>query len=379
MECQRCGRSSEEAAFCTWCGTRQGASKPSAAGRRGDRFAAHPGEVVLQPSVLTTIFPHLGRERVGEFQWALLVGLGLIVVLYFTGLVAAAILMAAVLVPILYVMYLYDARVYRDTPIPVLGWTLGAGAVLGVIVTVAIDSIAPSTPLVRSSPFGPSIDMTGLLVFLVGVPILIEIVKPLPTLILRRSKAFPESIDGLVFGIAAGLGYAAAETIVHTASVIADGGIRGGPGNWIYELVTIAIFMPLLHGSTTGLIVAALWRRGGAMGRLAIGGIVAALLGHVAFAVGSELLGGSGQPQLIVLGWQAIVVGALLLTVRVTLHKALLEEVSDLGLAMFDCPNCDSHVTAAAFCPVCGMALSASPRSGRTHVPPPRSMRAEGT
>lgn len=379
MECQRCGRSSEEAPFCTWCGTRQGASKPSAAGRRGDRFAAHPGEVVLQPSVLTTIFPHLGRQRVGEFEWALLVGLGLIVLLYFTGFIAAAILMAAVLVPILYVMYLYDARVYRDTPIPVLGWTLGAGAVLGVIVTVAINSIAPATPLVRSSPFGPSIDTTGLLVFLIGVPILIEIIKPLPTLILRRSKAFPESIDGLVFGIAAGLGYAAAETIVHTASVIADGGVRGGPGNWIYELATIAIFSPLLHGSTTGLIVAALWRRGDRMGLLGIGGVAAALLGHIAFAVGSELLGGTGQPQLIVLGWQALVVATLLLAVRLTLHKALLEEASVLGLATFDCPNCDSHVTAAGFCPVCGMALSASPKPAKTQVPPARSIRAEGT
>lgn len=379
MECQRCGRSSEEAAFCTWCGTRQGAEKPSAAGRRGDRFAAHPGEVVLQPSVLTTIFPHLGRQRVGEFEWALLVGLGLIVLLYFTGFIAAAILMAAVLVPILYVMYLYDARVYRDAPIPVLGWTLGAGAVLGVIVTVAIDSIAPATPLVRSSPFGPSIDMTGFLIFLVGVPILIEILKPLPTLILRRSNAFPESIDGLVFGIAAGLGYAAAETIVHTASVIASGGVNGVSGNWIYELATIAIFTPLLHGSTTGLIVAALWRRGDGMGLLGIGGVAAALLGHIAFAVGSELLGGTGQPQLIVLGWQAIVVAALLLAVRLTLHKALLEEAADLGLTTFDCPNCDSHVTAAGFCPVCGMALRAAPRAGKTKAPPARSTRAEGT
>ena len=42
----------------------------------------------------------------------------------------AVLLVAAILVPLLYVLYLYEVRTYRDAPVPVFGMTLGAGVVL---------------------------------------------------------------------------------------------------------------------------------------------------------------------------------------------------------------------------------------------------------
>ena len=202
-----------------------------------------------------------------------------------------------------------------------------------------------------------------MLVFLVVVPILVEAVKPLPALVLRRSGDFPETIDGLVFGVAAGLGFAAAETIVHFSQVIITSPIRVEPGNWIYPLASIAILMPLLQGTATGLVAGAVWQIGkrpfNRLGAVAIG---TAVIGHIAFVLGSALVAVRGFEPIVVVLWQAAVVGAMLVAVRTLLHRALLDEAAALGLASLACPNCDAVVTAAAFCPACGLALAATPR-----------------
>lgn len=381
MVCEHCHRQSAPALFCTFCGTRQGAGGQPVAGRRADRFAAHPNEGVLHASVVTTLFPHLGHPKVSEFRWALLLGGAVLVLLYALGLIAAAILAGAVFVPVVYLVYLYEARVYRDAPVRVVGLTLGAGAILGVVVTLVGDALAGGAAAAISlTPLGVSIDTASVVLFLVLLPVISEILKPLPALLLRGDSDFPETVDGLVFGIAAGLGFAAAQTILHFSRVITSGEIQSTPGAWIYPILTLAVLAPLLQGSATGLITAALWkRRSGALGRLALASIIAAVVGHVAFDLGSGLLDSLGPSPLLTLGWQTLIVGGLLVAVRILLHRALLEEAGDLGISASVCPNCDSHVMTASFCPVCGMAMRATPRDVPTK--PRRSNRpspAEG-
>ncbi len=371
MRCQQCDRESADAVFCTWCGAMQGAGA-SPADRRMLRFAAHPNEGVLEPAVISTLLPHLGHRQVNEFRWALVIGSALIGLLYVAGLITAAILMAAILVPVVYVMYLYEVRVYRDAPVQVTGLTMGAGVVVGVVVTLIVDALAGGAPLMRSTPLGLTLDVPGVALFLVVVPIVVEVLKPLPALVLQRSGDFPETIDGLVFGVAAGLGFAAAETIVHFSQVIATSPIRVESGNWIYPLASIAILMPLLHGTATGLIAGSVWQaRRRPFNRLGIFAIGAALVGHIAFVLGSDVLDAAGFEPIVVILWQAMVVGVMLMAVRMLLHRALLDEVAAMGLASLTCPNCDSLVTAAGFCPACGLALAAAPRaagSGRRDV-----------
>lgn len=378
MVCENCGRESAEAQFCTFCGTRQGASTRAVGGRRGERFAAHPNEGVLQPGVVTTLFPHLAHGNVNEYRWALLIGGAILVVLYLLGLIAAAVLTGAILVPVVYILYLYEARVYRDAPVQVVGLTLGGGALVGVVITLIGDAIAGIGPLIRSTRGGLEIDVSGVAIFLIALPIVTEIVKPLPAFLLRRWASFPETIDGLVFGIAAGLGFAAAETILHFASVITSGEIQSTPGDWIYPLITLAILMPLLHGSATGLITGALWQRPpGALRQLALGAIGVAILGHIAFVLGTEVLQEVSPSPLVPLAWQIGIVGGLLIAVRIVLHRALLDEAQDLGLTQVVCPNCSSHVTAASFCPVCGAAMRAAPRASSA-AKNDRAARTEG-
>src|SRR6266849_4131845 len=123
--------------FCTRGGAHRGTTGEAGdAKTRRHHYAAHPAEHVMQPSVFTTIFPHLGHQKIHEFRWAFAVGLAGILVLYISGLITAAILVATLLVPVLYLIYLYEAQVYRDEPAVVLGFTIGGGALVGIVLTL---------------------------------------------------------------------------------------------------------------------------------------------------------------------------------------------------------------------------------------------------
>lgn len=365
MQCRSCGRDAPDGTFCTICGADQraiDAPRPDGlAAPRWERFAAHPDEHVMQPGLMTTLFPHLDHARVNEFRWALFAGLGVILLLYLAGLITAAILVAAFLVPILYVLYVYEVRVFRDAPVLVFGLTFGAGIVIGVVVTIVGNLVRGPLPAIDASPFGINVDLAAFLLSVVVLPVIQEVLKPIPALALRGRAEFSQTIDGLVLGVAAGLGFALAQTIVQLSGVIATLDVRTDPANWIFPLVTYAVLLPVLHGSSTGVIAAALWRIGKRhRGRLEAGGLIAGLASQVAFAAGTQLVVASDLGQPVVLIWQALVVGSLLLYVRFLLHVSLREEAASFGLVRRTCPNCGQTNMAAGFCPSCGMALSAA-------------------
>ena len=363
MRCDHCANDVPDGVFCTRCGAHQGTAGGVAdAKTRPHRYAAHPSEHVVQPSVFTTIFPHLGHQKIHEFRWAFAVGLAGILVLYITGLITAAILVATFLVPVLYLIYLYEAQVYRDEPAIVLGFTIGGGAVLGLIVTLIERALYNPYADVGNPLRNAGVSIGSLLFLGLLVPVVQEVLKPLPAVLLPNRTDFPETVDGLVFGIAAGLGFSVAESLVAFSSVIATLPPHLAPGNWIFDLATLAVFQPLLQGSATGIVVAAIWRyRRGRLGRRELGGVGVAVLAHVAFAMGTQVLKGELVSQLFILVWQALLVGALLVYVRYLLHHALLEEAAHMGFAETVCPNCHMHIVASGFCPSCGMALTAAP------------------
>src|SRR5436190_2040027 len=175
MRCDHCAHDVPDGVFCTRCGAHQGTTEEFGNAKlREHRYAAHPGEHVAQPSVITTLFPHLGHHKIHEFRWALIAGLAGVLILYVSGLIAAAILVAAL-----------------------LGF--------------------------------------GLL-----VPLIQEAAKAAPAIFLPNRKDFPETVDGLVFGIAAGLGFSLAETLINFATTLQYLG-HVAPANWIYPLTTISV------------------------------------------------------------------------------------------------------------------------------------------
>jgi hypothetical protein len=372
MRCDHCANDVPDGVFCTRCGAHQGTTgQTSDAKKRQHRYAAHPSEHVLQPAIFTTIFPHLGHAKVHEFRWAFVVGVAAIVVLYAAGLISAAILVAIFLVPVLYLIYLYETQIYRDEPGLVLGFILGGGVVLGIVVTIIERSLY--NPYANfGNPLRSAGVSVGALLFLgLVLPIAQEAVKPLPALFLPNRRDFPETVDGLVFGIAAGLGFSVAESLVAFSSVITSLPLHTFSGNWIYDLATIAVLQPLLQGSTTGIVVAAVWRfRRGRFSSRELGGVGMAVIAHVAFSFGTQVWKDALLNPLFVLVWQAAVVGAVLIYLRYLLHHSLLEEAAHMGFAETVCPNCHTHIVASGFCPNCGMALTAAPAAvKRTRKP----------
>ena len=365
MRCDHCANDVPDGVFCTRCGAHQGTTGELRGARsREHNYAAHPSEHVVQPSVFTTLFPHLGRQKVHEFRWAFAVGIAGIVVLYGAGLIAAAILVAIFLVPVLYLIYLYEAQVYRDAPATVLGFTIGGGVVIGLVVTL-IERAVYNPYSGVGNPLRGAGHAAGTLLFLgVLVPVVQEVLKPLPALFLPNRADFPETVDGVVFGIAAGIGFSVAESLVSFSTALTSLPAYMTPGNWIYQLATLAVFQPLLQGSATGMIAAAVWRyRRGRLAGRELGAVGIAVGAHIAFSLGTQLLRDVAAAQLFVLVWQAAIVAGVLVYVRYLLHHSLLEEAAHMGYAETVCANCHMHIVASGFCPNCGMALTAAPTS----------------
>jgi len=371
MRCDHCANDVPDGVFCTRCGAHQGVMEGVGDPKlRENRYAAHPGEHVVQASIFTTLFPHIGHHKVHEFRWAFFAGLAGIFILYLAGLITAAILVSAFLVPVLYLIYLYEAQVYRDEPATVLGFTIGGGFIVGLILTIITNALV--NPITASAGLASDIGT----LFLAGllIPVVQEVAKPLPALLLRGREPFTETVDGLVFGIAAGLGFSVAETLIRFSSLITSLPIRSeNSANWIFPLVGIAVLQPLMQGSATGIVVAAIWRHArGRFEKREWGGILIAVLGHIAFSAGSTALAERGVAPLVGIVWQATVVGGLLIYVRYLLHLSLLEEAAHMGYSETMCPSCHRHIYASGFCPNCGMALTAAP----THVKRARRTRA---
>jgi RsiW-degrading membrane proteinase PrsW (M82 family) len=367
VRCDHCGHNVPDGVFCTRCGAHQGTTQEAGAAKsREHRYAAHPGEHVAQPAVFSTLFPHLGHHKIHEFRWAFIAGLVGVLILYAAGLITAAILVSAFLVPVLYLIYLYEAQVYRDEPALVLAFTIGGGLLVGIVVTLFERLIYNPFQYVPN-PLGAATVSVGAVVILgFVVPIIQEALKPIPAFFLPNRADFPETIDGLVFGIASGLGFSVAETLIGFSSTLASLPPHVAPGNWIYDLATIAVFQPLLQGTATGMIVATIWRfRRGRLAGRELGAVAMAVLAHIAFSTGTVVMKETATNPLFIILWQAVVVGMLLIYVRYLLHYSLLEEAAHMGFAETVCPNCHMHIVASGFCPNCGMALSAVPAAVR--------------
>jgi hypothetical protein len=372
VRCDHCAQEGPDGVFCTRCGAHQGTTKESGnAKTREHRYAAHPGEHVAHPAVFTTLFPHLGHNKIHEFRWAFIAGLAGVLVLYLAGLITAAILVSAFLVPVLYLIYLYEAQVYRDEPAMVLGFTIGGGVVVGIVVTLFERLIYNPFQYAPNPLTGAGVGIGAVLILGLVIPLIQEALKPIPAFFLPNRADFPETVDGLVFGVAAGLGFSLAETLIGFSSTLTSLPAHVAPGNWIFDLATLAVFQPLLQGSATGMIVATIWRfRRGRLAGRELGGVAVALLAHIAFSAGTVVMKDASTNPLFILIWQAAVVGVLLIYIRYLLHYSLLEEAAHMGFAETVCPNCHMHIVASGFCPNCGMALSAVPGAVRRNRKP---------
>lgn len=373
MQCRNCGRELEGGNYCPWCGAHQTANRERHVSRRPHVYAANPSEHVLQPSIVSTLFPHLGPRRLFQLRWLLLVAVVALIGISLGKLVPLAIVLSALLLPVLYLFYFYDAQLYEDEPFTVLGATFLVGAIFGGAMSLLFYRLILSQ---FRAGFGPSTNYVLLVgVFLPIIGQLLMLIGPLTLYIARRQ--FDDVLDGLAFGAAAGLGFSATQSIAYAWYLISGPFVQSGAiSAWVLPTLKIALLIPLLDAATTGLICAALWlrrdrqpaeRTRGAVTDLALA-IIIALLGQIAPAIGSTLWGG----PLLDLLWYGGAVVIMLLLVRSLLHIGLIDKARPLRSGNAEeCPQCFHQLRGTeSFCPYCGLALRATPRRAqRTRTP----------
>jgi RsiW-degrading membrane proteinase PrsW (M82 family) len=336
------------------------------------RFAAAPHEHVYHPALVSTFFPHLGSQRAQQVRWVLLGGAAVVFVLALGRLVPIAIIAAALLVPLLYLFYFYDVQIYENEPIRVLGGTFILGALLGTGMSLLAYRVTQNLSV--GSFFGPSTQyvlVTGVL-----LPLASQVLMLVGPLILFATRPrFDEVLDGLGFGVASGLGFAAAQSIVYSWLLITGQFLQVGTGeSWALPIIRISLLIPLVYAATTGLICAALWLRRdpqppahdlGTVASLPVACLVAGL-GLVVPAVGSDLRGGLLQD----LAWYGGTLIVLILIVRHVLHVGLVEKARTLGHSgVVRCPHCFHEVPDVPFCPHCGRAMRTAAKRARRPMP----------
>lgn len=380
MRCVFCGQETPQGRFCAHCGARL-TGEPERPGshyqRRAFAFAANPSEHVYHPSVISTLFPHLGPARTHQLRWILAAAAIVIFLIAFGRFVPLAIVLAALLVPALYLWYFFAVAIYREEPLAVLVGTFVAGLVLG-----AVLSLALYTPLQHQSAAsllpgrGPApgyLLLAGIVFPLVALALMLVG----PVLLLLTRPRFDELLDGLAFGAASGLGFAAAQSVIFSWLLIVGGFQRGGAGySWALDIVRVALLQPLVYASAAGLVGAALWlARDRQVSRRTLGPLAwpivdvpIAVLGIVLPALFSVLHGG----QVLDLVYYGVALVVVLLVIRYVVHVGLLEKARALGHGeTLRCPHCGEEIGDTAFCQHCGLALgSLAPRERPSRAGP---------
>jgi hypothetical protein len=326
-----------------------------------------PSQRVAQLAIISTLFPHLPHRRGAPFRLALTAGGALVVVLAALHLFAPATVAAVFLLPVLYLMYLYEVEIYENEPWLVVGATIVIGALLGTAFTTVTGGTL--SQLVLTEDRDTAFVLAG-----VAIPIVAQVLMLVGPLFLYLFRdRFREPLDGLTFGAASALGFSLASSLTAFWPSLAGPLIAGGsPVDWALRLTRAGLLISLINASTTALVAAAFWlhrydrRRGirpwqsSILAALVVAFGVQILLGVVSFAV---------QDLVLDVAILALAAAGLLLYVRLAIHDALLVEGAEHEIGPdAPCPECHRVVPTMAFCPACGAARAAASKQGRPKV-----------
>lgn len=152
-----------------------------------------------------------------------------------------AILVGAFLVPVAYVTYLYESDALYDLPASTVALAFLSGGLIGVLAAQVIEARLLALPL-----------------GVVGVALSEELGKPLGALWFARRIPSGDGRHGFLLGAAAGMGFAAFETMGHAFRFLLESG--GDLGLLGQVLLTRALLSPLAHATWTALVVGVFFR-----------------------------------------------------------------------------------------------------------------------
>ncbi len=219
----------------------------------------------------------------------------------------AAIILGAFIVPVTFVTYIggYERRLdigqHKMIPPSSIVWSFLIGGLIGVV-TAGILEFATLRSLGIPQLF--------------GVGFIEESVKLIiPVVIFIRGK-YKSEADGLLFGIASGMGFAALETVGYGFTTFMQS--QGNVGAVQQVLLFRGILSPAGHAAWTGLVCATLWRERSRVGHGVVNWVVAgtfvlAIVLHASWDMASM----TGVPMFItILGYLVIATASLSLLIH---------------------------------------------------------------
>jgi RsiW-degrading membrane proteinase PrsW (M82 family) len=360
--CRSCGNNVPNGEYCGACGAHLGTNSVA----RFGAFAADPGQHVLQPDIISTLFPHLPHRQSTPFRLALLVVVALLVVLGALRLTGPSIAVAAAGIPLLYLLYLYEVDVYEQEPVRVVGLTFVLGILLGIPWALWTGPFVTRAVL-HGATTGSLTD--GVLTSGVLIPLGAQVLMLAGPVILYFLGRQREPLDGFTFGVACALGFTLATTVVNLAPEMQRGLVGGTtPVNNALIVIGRGLLIPFLNASSTGLLAGAWWLRRASTRKLSMSwaaSLPVTIVVAFSVRVVMGIIGISVLRAGVVFAIYAVIAALLVLWVRVAIHFMLLTEAEDATVGpMLACCNCHRVVPRMVFCTHCGIATGATPKLG---------------
>jgi protease PrsW len=331
------------------------------------RFRATTGQALTTPDPVTSLMPYLDEKHRGRY-WKLLIGgaalfalASLITIQSAQPLaIMAALVLGAFLVPIVYVVYLVESDILATRPGAVIA-TFGLAALLGIPVSGILQVVMGLDPEHASGAL--------------GIAVMEEVLKLLGVVWLLGRSSARFRMDGVVFGAAAGMGFAAFETVLFGLAFIDEAGVL------LQTLGLRSLLAPLGHGTWTAIVCATIWgerSRGRLISAPVIGALGMAIALHAIWdwqPIGALFPAYALAANLV---WFLAIGAAGILVLRALVHHATTEELTSIvalnpeltrkrasDAPRLECHRCGQVAPSGAhYCVRCGSALRA--RSART-------------
>jgi hypothetical protein len=284
-------------------------------------YTPAPDEPVVRLAVASSLFPHLPHRSRTAFRAGFAVIFLLLIALGLLRWQAAMIAISAVGLPLMFVLFLYQADIRRAVTVRVLvpaallgiglgvGWALATGSLVSDFYDV---SLADAHSRKLAVLVGIAVPVGGALLMLV------------PAVVLRFVRPARKSLDGFVVGALGAVFFTAAATLVRLAPQFATGLVAGDrlPSVLLVQAGVQGVAAPLTAAAMGGLVGATLWfgRRSVVLSSVLVTVAVYAVLGVTEVA---PVLEGMH------LGAHLMIAILALLALRIGLQYCLLNEDSD--------------------------------------------------
>jgi hypothetical protein len=370
MPCPACHHDVPAGRFCARCGARLSLTPGDRPGPlRVSAYAAAPAESVLQPAIVSTLFPHLPLRSRRAFRLGLLLVLAVLIAFCVLQWYVPMLALAVFAPPILVVIYLVESRLLADLPAWVWLLTTAIGVAVALGWVTLTDAIVQET---YSLGLGTQVPTSRLVFDAVVIPFGAVLALQLPAIIVRLARTpVRESLHGFAIGLVGATAFTLATDLARLIPQIGDATVTGDlpiPDMFLQAGVR-GITEPLTGLSLSALVGAGLWyaRRDGPdrRGLLAVGGL-GVVVGAATYACVGLAEAYRLPPYLqfvvhVVFAVVAVValrVGLQLMMLREE-HAVIYPELPIL------CVWCQHVVPDTKFCPACGVASHASSQTSR--------------